>query len=522
MLKFIIFIIFAILFIKILKRILKSKEQNIYPLKDDEFPPGQFNTNMEQSPALAEQPMNEVSFPAFHIHEDIKDLLWFADGPMKNITPGDAIHKYNINGVTILFADPGMEEPSMIFTKHPIELPHTSDVPRPSYYPTYETLSPEQKGVYIKFLENPYNPNIDIGFVFILYYGLERHLLYGKWRKAAEVILKLRDIHPNKSFQSYSANAIVLTAIYRKEGDLVIELLKSIDKEFEIDCFPANLYFICAYSFNFPVTAKDIIRYASWFGFDNKNYIKKLPELFKTTLSKHIKKLTGNDFIWLQDLITPEDMASMPSHEMTIFANTSLRETKVAIPSMTESKKLKETFFKLLSETHEDVKKTAAEMRKNGELKPEPKKIPAKNTQQTMAQYKERLEKALSLIPLPNAYWEAAIALRGLRRTDKDNADKYLEQLYDVAVKNSLYIAYSEYCECPGYNIIETIPATVVNELEYSYKEIGYEKLTILNKTDIKAITELWGEPDNHSTLNEKYKELWRGYEMKYIDSDIL
>lgn len=45
----------------------------------------------------------------------------------------------------------------MIFTKHPIELPHTSDVPRPSYYPTYETLSPEQKRVYIKFLENPYN-----------------------------------------------------------------------------------------------------------------------------------------------------------------------------------------------------------------------------------------------------------------------------------------------------------------------------------------------------------------------------
>ena len=350
-------------FIISVTRSLKNRRQNNLP-PNDGLPPVQCDTDMEQSMSLPERTMRGVSFPAFPMHEDIKDLLWFADGPMKNITPGESIRKHEKNGISILVEIPGMEEPSMIFTEDPIEITHTGDVPAPEYYPTYAELSPEQKGAYIRFLENPYNQNIDIGFVFILYYGLERHLLHGNWQKAAKVILKLRGVHKNKSFQVYSANAIVLTAIYRKEGNLAVELLKSMDREFEEHCFPANLYLICAYSFDFPVTAKDIMRYASWFGFYNKNYIKKFHELFEETLSGHIKELTGNDCVKLRDMIPPEDMNSMPSYEEKLFANTSLRDTKVTVPSMVGSRKLKEMFFKLLSETHEEVKKIVAEMRK--------------------------------------------------------------------------------------------------------------------------------------------------------------
>ena len=94
------------------------------------------------------------------------------------------------------------EEPSLIYTKQPVVVPNdVSIVERPPFFPTYSGLTPEQKGVYIKLLQNPYDNSVDIGFVFILYYGLERHLLVGDYERAYKVILKLRDVHSNASFQ---------------------------------------------------------------------------------------------------------------------------------------------------------------------------------------------------------------------------------------------------------------------------------------------------------------------------------
>ncbi|WP_308687292.1 hypothetical protein [uncultured Treponema sp.] len=137
-------------------------------------------------------------------------------------------------------------------------------------------------------------------------------------------------------------------------------------------------------------------------------------------------------------------------------------------------------------------------------------------SKKTKQDYEERLKNALSEIPLPAAYREAAVALRGLRRTYSENAERYIKQLYDLAVKNSLSIDYSDFCEYPGYNILETIPEAVISSLEYTYNEIGYEKLSLLTATDIKAVTGLWGEPKSHKTLNEKYHKLWHDYELKY------
>jgi len=89
----------------------------------------------------------------------------------------------------------------LIYTKLPLaQIDNIEDVERPPYYPNYSQLTPQQKGVYWKLLSNPYDSKFDIGFVFILYYGLERHLLNGNYEKAFRLILKLRDIHTNKSF----------------------------------------------------------------------------------------------------------------------------------------------------------------------------------------------------------------------------------------------------------------------------------------------------------------------------------
>ena len=77
---------------------------------------------------------------------------------------------------------------------------------------------------------------------------------------------------------------------------------------------------------------------------------------------------------------------------------------------------------------------------------------------------------------------------------------------------------YAPRLEEPGYNVIESIPAERLRSLQYDYSQLGYEKLTLLNKTDVKWLTGLWGEPTSHKTLNSIHRALWNEYETKLIN----
>jgi len=60
-----------------------------------------------------------------------------------------------------------------------IEIGNINNIPRPDYYPTYAGLNPEQRWIYLNWLQNP-SESINIGYVFLYYYGLERQLLFRK------------------------------------------------------------------------------------------------------------------------------------------------------------------------------------------------------------------------------------------------------------------------------------------------------------------------------------------------------
>ena len=120
-----------------------------------------------------------------------------------------------------------------------------------------------------------------------LYYGLERYLLTDSYEEVIDVILKLRDVHQNKSFQSYSANAVILTCMYRQRADIAQKFMMSLDKDYEFN-FSPNLFLICKYSLGLPLYGVEIMRFAKAFGFTKNNYIKKYPKLFIDTLNKNI------------------------------------------------------------------------------------------------------------------------------------------------------------------------------------------------------------------------------------------
>ena len=312
------------------------------------------------------------------VHEDIRDLIWVSDGPNKNYVSEKKEDMFQLGSIQIIISSMISEEPSSISLKLPVKsLENSSKIERPSYCPRYVDITPEQRGEYWKLLADPYNPNIDIGYVFILYYGLERHLLNGDYEKAFDIILKLRDVHKNGSFQSYSANALILTCICRKRTDLIIKFIQSIDHNYELD-FSDNLYLLCKFELGIPISAKDMMRMAKTFEFTNLNYIKKYPDTFEEILLENIEKKYNANTLTITDFITKTEYKKLHLQETPIFANMSIIDKSLKVPVIGENFKLKKAVYDLLETSHEQTKARLASLRKSGELKKEVKVEPKK------------------------------------------------------------------------------------------------------------------------------------------------
>ena len=129
-----------------------------------------------------------------------------------------------------------------------------------------------------------------------------------------------------------------------------------------------------------------------------------------------------------------------------------------------------------------------------------------------------KLALALRNLPLPAAFKNAAVATRALireKRKTKENYEKELWLLYWLAAINSFPIPYSTVLEEPGYNVLQSIPGKKIASLSFTYQELGFDKLELLNKTDVKWLIELWGEPASHGILHELHIDIWKHYENK-------
>jgi len=133
----------------------------------------------------------------------------------------------------------------------------------------------------------------------------------------------------------------------------------------------------------------------------------------------------------------------------------------------------------------------------------------------------KRLNTALENLPFPAAFREAAVAIRALikeKRKNKEDFEEELTLLYWLAAVRSFIVDYAPKLEEPGFNVIASIPVKRIKSLSFTYSELGYKKLELLNKTDCKWLIETWGEPQNHSTLNDLHKNVWDEYEIRLIE----
>jgi len=255
------------------------------------------------------------------------------------------------------FGPPGTD-PSTIYCALPIKEPGSpSDVDRLPYYPSYFSMTPYQRWTYLSFLSNPYDSSYDIGYVFVLYYGLEGWLSTAFFPDVVNIILKLREAHPHPSLLFYSAHALVNACMKRNDPITLRHVITSNGLAGLSDVM--QLYLLCL--FGLPLTAQFIIDSASSWGFTNKRYIKMYPERFLATLKDEIEQQFNRDYISTLDFaeITARTAKIVPGS-----ANSSLSEHIVTVPNYFESPQLKPLVSSLLTKTHERIKKKLAKERK--------------------------------------------------------------------------------------------------------------------------------------------------------------
>lgn len=289
------------------------------------------------------------------IPDEVFRLLWFLNGPFENYKQDSTEWDLGSIGGFIHIKSIHTCEPSAIDVSLPISLELVPADPL-DYYPSYETLTPQQRTAYLNWLMDITTP-IDIGYVFIFYYGLERHLFFGNSSAALATIFILRQFHKNGSFQTYSEDAILLYALIHKKPEILQNL--------NIQQLSPDLRLFASAMGQHCLTAQDIMVAHKKFSFENARYIKSEPELFLSTLEALLFERTEKQVFE----VGLDDFQSTKGTFTLALANYSLLPTQrfLSLPDISTAPRVHNFINSLLIETHESVKIKLRELRKQSE-----------------------------------------------------------------------------------------------------------------------------------------------------------
>jgi hypothetical protein len=286
-------------------------------------------------------------------------LLYVSDEDPKNVSFGLGLSiTIDLIGGTVKTSNLSPQEPSTIYLRMAVRKAQNPDeIPRPNYYPTYAGLTPEQKWIYLNWLCQVSEP-VNIGYVFIYYYGIERHLLLGEFDLAFDEILHLRKYHKNHSFIGYSGSALLHSCFFRKRQDRLEDLSRS-GELFGL----GNAELLMAYQLGFDLTPKSLIEGSKPISGLNRRYLKSEPDLFESSLGECLRLKYGDTYF---PFASRYKLADLPKRQEILFANISFpSEIRTPeLPSFLDYYAFTNEVRALFIETHERVKISLREGRK--------------------------------------------------------------------------------------------------------------------------------------------------------------
>lgn len=245
-------------------------------------------------------------------------------------------------------------EPSLIWKRLAVE-PNNWLEERPMYWPSYAQFSPEHRYQYLKWLQDIEKPT-NLSYVFLYFYGLERHMLIGSYDAAVDEVLRLLNSHRKGSFRSYATTSLIVASIYRNKMGFVIEKAPFLLEE-EVDEALAHRI-----AKGTSMSPEDMISIASKVGYTNKRYIKDEPEIFK----KHLQNIIDEFENKYGKVLSAFRLSDFKQVKVNVFANMSIPEQfrEVKVPQILHDKKFDQAMNNALKEAHERTKNELAEIRK--------------------------------------------------------------------------------------------------------------------------------------------------------------
>lgn len=300
------------------------------------------------------------------IPEPTRSLLWITDeDPSKRAAPLNFEIRINIRltdkGVEVDSDEPDnsnsytlYSEPSLIWSKLPIQ-PNSKLETSPLYYPSYADLTPEQRYQYLFWLRDITQPT-NLSYVFLYYYGLERHLLLGNYDAAVNEIIELVKHHGHDKFIHYVDTPLLAASIIKQRHDILNRASFLLDGV-------SNEALLVRKQLKKPLQAKDMIKLANRVGFTNRRYIKLYPKLFEEELAKILDTFEKDHGDLLQ-LIATENIES---RECSVFINHSFPPSvrSLEMPWIIDNKAFTEPVKKMLAAAHESVKEIVKNKRRN-------------------------------------------------------------------------------------------------------------------------------------------------------------
>lgn len=288
-------------------------------------------------------------------------LLYFENKVPKDLGMMGGIRiAINLSGKTeVEYISP--VEPSTIYKDLLISRPNEiGNVDRPNYGPSFFSLLPEQRWIYLEWLNDISQP-IDIGYVFLYYYGLERNLILGDFDTAYKEIIFLRHINQNRSFESYSYNALLFASAIKNKPDLIQSLLIN-----ESQNGIANEDLIFKYRFGQDISSAEFMSLAKKFKGVNLRYTKNSPNLYMTALSILLTEKFGKSEF---PLSSRYELSKIPLVPTLAFANISFPENlrSPKLPEFIKYEPFAQECIEIYSSAHIMVKEELAKQRSNKE-----------------------------------------------------------------------------------------------------------------------------------------------------------
>jgi hypothetical protein len=295
------------------------------------------------------------------IPDEVKELLWFT-----NEQPDAANHirgpvitiSFNGSEFGTKYNDHALNDPSTIYFRLPLQIPQDiSLVNKLPYMPSYAGMNPEQRYVYLGWLQD-ISREIDVGYRFLFYYGLERQLIIGDFDKTFDMILRLRSTTQNNSFLGYSGNALFYSVVRKGDGDLLDRLRFFYEDEIWTDKQIMLKLFIQE-----PIEPQELPKILKALSI-NKRYLDE--KVYSEQMSQLLSERFGHSFISTQDIFDDENRSNYAAQDVPVFANYSFPSDvrvmrKLMLPVLDGPIS---TFTELHNQCHERTKKRLAELRK--------------------------------------------------------------------------------------------------------------------------------------------------------------